>query len=39
MGRMPDLQGAFVTICVVGAVGGWAVIENLIWGLSHLSIG
>lgn len=39
MGRMPDLQGAFVIICGVCAVGGWAVIEGLAWIFSHISIG
>lgn len=39
MGRMPDLQGAFVIICGVCAVGGCAVIEGLIWIFYHINIG
>ena len=39
MGRLPDMTGAFIMLGILCAVGGWVVIEGLIWILSHLSIG
>lgn len=38
MGRMSDLQGAFVIACGMCAIGGWAVIESLIWIFSHFRV-
>ena len=33
-----DIQGAFIIICGVCAVSGWAVIEGLIWVFSHIRL-
>ena len=41
MGRLPDVGGAFLILGLICAVGGWAIIETLLWLFSfiHLSIG
>ena len=36
MGPISDMQGAFIMICVICAVSGWAVIEGLMWIISHI---
>ena len=33
-----DLKGMFTMLMAVAAVAGWAVIESLLWILSHVSI-
>jgi hypothetical protein len=33
---MPDLDKTVMTIVVIIAVAGWAVIQSLIWLFSHL---
>lgn len=38
MGQLPDMTGAFIMLGVLCAVGGWAVIEGLIWIASHFSV-
>lgn len=38
MGQLPDMQGVFYFLFAVSAVAGWAVIETLLWLLSHVSI-
>lgn len=39
MGKLPSMTGAFVMLGCMCAVGGWAVIEFLLWVLSHITIG
>lgn len=33
------IAGVLIVIVVVSAVGGWALIEGLIWIFKHLTIG
>ena len=41
MGRLPDMEGALLFLGLICAVGGWAIIETLLWLFSfiHLSFG
>ena len=38
MGKLPDMTSFFIMLGVICAVGGWAVIEGLIWIGSHFSL-
>lgn len=37
MGPLPDMTGVFVFLGFLCAIAGWAVIEGVIWVVSHLS--
>ena len=39
MGQLPDMTGVFIFLGCLCAVAGWAVIETLLWLLSHITIG
>ncbi|VVQ38404.1 hypothetical protein PS943_05847 [Pseudomonas fluorescens] len=39
MGKLPGMTGAFIMLGILCAVGGWAVIEGLIWIGSHINLG
>ena len=41
MGRIPDMQGALIMMMVIAALGGWAVIEFVLWLFSfiHITLG
>lgn len=39
MGRLPDMQGAFIMLGCISAIAGWAIIEGALWILSHVTIG
>jgi hypothetical protein len=39
MGQLPDMTEAFIMLGILCAVGGWAVIEGLIWIGSHINLG
>ncbi|MFP5422666.1 MAG: hypothetical protein ACLGID_14515 [Gammaproteobacteria bacterium] len=39
MGKLPDMTGAFIFLGFLCAFAGWAVIESVLWVLSHISIG
>lgn len=36
----PDVfKGMMIAMCLVAALGGWAIIEGALWITSHITIG
>lgn len=38
MGHLPDVEKAIYLLLVIAALVGWAVIELILWILSHVNI-
>lgn len=38
MNQLPDMTGLFIALGVLCAVGGWVVIEGLLWLGSHITL-